>query len=69
MPQQVNLWRGQAVGLVDEVAGRALQFQGFGGEGEGGRGEKQKWGKQKSEIARRRVRQFLALPNFLFLAP
>ena len=27
---------GQGVGLVDEVAEGALQFQGFGGEGEGG---------------------------------
>ena len=28
--------RGEGVGLVDEVAERALQVQGFGGEGAGG---------------------------------
>ena len=36
MPHEGNLRRGQAVGLVDQVAERALQFQGFGGEGAGG---------------------------------
>src|ERR1035438_7145491 len=36
LPQEINLRRGQGVGLVDEVAEGALQFQGFGGEGVGG---------------------------------
>ena len=36
MPHELNLRRGQGIGLVDEVAEGALQFQGFGGEGEGG---------------------------------
>jgi hypothetical protein len=31
----MNLRGGQGVGLVDEVAGGALQVQGFGGEGVG----------------------------------
>jgi hypothetical protein len=60
------------VGLVDEVAERALQFQSFGGAGAGGRAEKLKLGKQKAEIARRRARRSAApscLPIFLFLAP
>src|ERR1017187_8490197 len=35
-PHEINLRRGQAVGLVCEVAEGALQFQGFGGEGAGG---------------------------------
>ena len=35
-PHQSNLRRGQAVGLVCEVAEGALQFQGLGGEGAGG---------------------------------
>jgi hypothetical protein len=35
-PHQLNLRRGRAVGLVDEVAERALQFQGSGGAGAGG---------------------------------
>ena len=35
-PWQLNLRRGQAVGLVNEVAERALQGQGFGGTGAGG---------------------------------
>ena len=35
-PHESNLGRGQAVGLVCEVAERALQVQGFGGEGAGG---------------------------------
>ena len=36
LPQEINLPRGQGVGLVDEVAERTLQFQSFGGEGAGG---------------------------------
>ena len=36
MPQEINLRRGQGVGLVDEVEEGALQFQGFDGEGAGG---------------------------------
>jgi hypothetical protein len=36
LPHESNLRRGQAVGLVDEVAERALQFQSLGGEGAGG---------------------------------
>ena len=36
MPHELNLRRGQGVGLVDEVAEGALQGQGFGGEGAGG---------------------------------
>ena len=36
MPHEVNLGRGDGVGLVDEIAERALQGQGFGGEGAGG---------------------------------
>jgi len=36
LPNELNLRRGQGVGLVDEVAGRALLGQGFGGEGAGG---------------------------------
>jgi hypothetical protein len=40
LPHQGNLRRGQGVGLVDEVAERALQFQGFGGEDAGGRAER-----------------------------
>lgn len=36
LPHEINLRRGQGVGLVDEVAEGALQFQGFGGEGAGG---------------------------------
>jgi hypothetical protein len=36
LPHQFNLRLAQAVGLVDEVAERALQGQGFGGEGAGG---------------------------------
>ena len=36
MPHQGDLGWGQAVGLVDEVAERALQSQRFGGEGAGG---------------------------------
>jgi hypothetical protein len=36
LPHKLNLRRGQGVGLVDRVAEGALQFQGFGGEGEGG---------------------------------
>ena len=59
-PYQTNLRRGQAVGLVDEVAERALQLQGFGGAGAGGRAEKLKLGKQKAEIARRRARRSTA---------
>ena len=39
LPHQGDLRRGEGVGLVDEVAERALQGQGFGGEGEGGRAE------------------------------
>ena len=35
-PHQINLRRGHGVGLVDEVAERVLQFQGFGGEGTSG---------------------------------
>ena len=35
MPHWLNLRRGQAVGLADEVAERALQVQGFGGKGAG----------------------------------
>src|ERR1039458_648479 len=35
-PHEINLRRGQGVGLVDEVAERALQDQGFGGAGAGG---------------------------------
>ena len=35
MPPRLNLRRGQGVGLVDEVAERALQFQTVGGEGRG----------------------------------
>ena len=35
-PHQLNLRRGQAVGLVDEVAEGGLQVQDFGGEGAGG---------------------------------
>ena len=53
--------------MLDEVAERVLQAQGFGGEGVGGRAEKLKLDKQsplrslamedeKSEIARRRAR-------------
>ena len=33
MPHEVNLRRGRAVGLGDEVVERALQGQGLGGEG------------------------------------
>ena len=36
LPHQINLCRSQTAGLVDEVAERALQGQGFGGEGAGG---------------------------------
>ena len=36
LPHWLNLRRGQAVGLADEVAERALQRQGFGGKGAGG---------------------------------
>ena len=36
MPHEFNLRRGQAVGLVDEVAEGAFQSQRFGGEGAGG---------------------------------
>jgi len=36
LPHQGNLRRGQAVGLIGEVAEGALQFEGFGGEGAGG---------------------------------
>jgi hypothetical protein len=36
LPQELNFRRGQAVGLVDEVAEHALQFRGFGGDGAGG---------------------------------
>jgi hypothetical protein len=35
-PHEINLRWGQDVGLVDEAAERALQRQGFGGEGAGG---------------------------------
>src|ERR1017187_5485791 len=35
-PYEINLRRGQAGGLVDEVAEGALQFQGLGGTGAGG---------------------------------
>jgi hypothetical protein len=57
LPHEFNLHRGQALGLIDEVAERALQAQNFGGEGEGGRAEKLKLGKQKAVIARRRARR------------
>jgi hypothetical protein len=33
LPQEINLRRGQGVGLIDEVAEGALQFHGLGGEG------------------------------------
>ena len=59
---EFNLRRGQAVGLIDEVAEGALQVQGFGGEGVGGRAEKLKLGKQKAEIARRRAPRSAAAP-------
>jgi hypothetical protein len=36
LPHEFNLPQGQAIGLIDEVAERALQAQGFGGEGVGG---------------------------------
>src|ERR1035438_4593510 len=36
LPHQINLRRGQGVGLVDKVAEGALQFQGFRGGGAGG---------------------------------
>jgi len=36
LPHELNLRRGQGVGLVDEVAERALQVQGFSGKGAGG---------------------------------
>ena len=36
LPHEFNLRRGQAVGLIDQLAERALQAQGFGGEGAGG---------------------------------
>ena len=36
MPHELNLRRGQAVGLADDVAERALQVQGFSGKGAGG---------------------------------
>ena len=36
LPHELNLRRGQSVGLVDEVVEGARQFQGFGGEGAGG---------------------------------
>ena len=52
MPHEINLRRSQSVGLLCEVAEDALQFHGFGGEGEGGRAEKLKLGKQKAEIRR-----------------
>ena len=71
-PHELNLRRGQGVGLVCEVAEGALQGQGFGGAGAGGCAEKLKLGKQKAEIARRRARRSAApacLPIFLFLAP
>jgi hypothetical protein len=45
---EINLRRGQAVGLVDEVTKRALQFQGFGGADLGGCAEKLKLGKQST---------------------
>ena len=35
-PHEIDLRRGQGVGLVDEVEEGALQFQGFDGEGAGG---------------------------------
>ena len=35
MPHELNLRRGQGVGLVDEVAEGALQVQGFSGKGAG----------------------------------
>ena len=35
MPHEINLRRGQGVGLVDEVAARALRSRGFSGEGAG----------------------------------
>lgn len=35
-PQEGNLRRGQAVGLIDEIAKDALQGQSLGGEGAGG---------------------------------
>src|ERR1035438_2120038 len=41
-PQEINLRRGQGVGLVDEVAEGALQGQSLGGAGAGGRAEKLK---------------------------
>ena len=36
LPHEINLRRGEAVGLVDEVAEGVLQGQGLGGEGAGG---------------------------------
>ena len=36
MPHDLNLRRGQGVGLVDEVAEGAFQIQGFSGKGAGG---------------------------------
>jgi len=36
LPHELNLRRGQGVGLVDEVAEGALQVQGFSGKGAGG---------------------------------
>jgi hypothetical protein len=68
LPYQFNLRRGQGAGLVNEVAERALQVQGFGGEGARRRAEKLKWGKQstlrspatedgKAEIVGRRGRR------------
>jgi hypothetical protein len=60
-PHEINLRRGQGVGLVDEVAEGALQVHFFGGAGAGGRAEKLKLGKQKAAIARRRVRRSAAV--------
>ena len=67
MPHEINLRRGKAVGLVDEVAQDALQFHSFGGEGAGGFVGAGVFGARSVEAGGGQ-QQFLALPIFLFLA-
>ena len=64
-PLELKLRRGQAVGLVAEVAEGALLARGFGGEGAGGLVEKLKLGKQKADIPKSYQSHPKATPRLL----
>src|ERR1039458_1888479 len=67
---KINLRRGRAGGLVDEVAEGALQLQGFGGAGAGGCAEigKAESGNRNTEGAAVSA-SFLLSPSSYFLRP